>query len=185
MALIDDWGSLDSESHDEPRDAGTTVQSEVLLCDEDITFAACEQLTDMLRMCSIMMWSNESCIHVFHSAEVPAVLPAHYLWSLLCNMQATKSVLVVSCIYIDRFLERTGYPVNDLTIHRLLLCSTILAHQWMEDVTFTSKTLARFGGVGPRELNRLLSFMCRCLGWKLHVDIDCYKAYGRLLNVVA
>lgn len=183
FAIAEDWIWIDHRKVYDECDLYETKIPHPVFCDEEVAYSACEQIVHNMLACSGVMFPVQPWNTVFHSHRVPDVLPEHYLWKLLCKMQATRSILVVSCVYIDRFMRSTYCPVNVLTIHRLLLCATVLAHKWTEDVNFTTTTLSKFGGVHHRELNRLLSFMCHCLEWKLHVDVDCYELYACSLGL--
>lgn len=135
---------------------------------EPVVPAACWQSGALIRNLHDPMEIKE--IGVFHLAWKPTVSPEVYLWELLKKMQSDTCILVLAWVYIDRFVRRTHYQVDELSYHRLFLAGVVLAHMWSEDSCYSVAYLSRSGGVIDRDLSKLIVAMCIGTDWHLWVD---------------
>jgi len=84
----------------------------------------------------------------------------------------------MSMIYIDRLVRKLpDVVVTPLSVHRLLLISTVVAAKFNDDVFYTSAYYAKVGGVSVQEMNKLEARFVQMLDWNLHVHPEEYRIY--------
>lgn len=100
-----------------------------------------------------------------HSRSPAAVAP--YVQSLLRQGNVTRAAYVTSLIYHERFMGRIANPqtsglLADKTLRDAVSCRyclslglLVLASKYVEDITYTNRAWADWGGVQLERLNRL------------------------------
>ena len=88
--------------------------------------------------------------------------------------------LVVSLIYMDRYIKATGSTLYTLNVHRLWLVSYMLAIKFLADLHYNNKWFAKVGGISLSELNVLEKVFLTRIQFHMHVDM--YVDYARQLG---
>jgi uncharacterized membrane protein YgcG len=80
-------------------------------------------------------------------------------------------------IYIDRIIQRQGFVINSLNVHRVVITSIMLAAKFFDDHYFKNGFYAKVGGVPCNEMNSLEVEFLFLLNFSLHVPPETYKKY--------
>jgi len=122
---------------------------------------------------------NASQLTKFHALTKPSVPILEYAQCLLRHSECSPECLVAALIYMDALVRK--YParlaVNSFTVHRLLLCSLVVAIKNQEDTFYSNHFYATIGGVDKREMNALeIEFLFAC-DFNLFVSREMYAEY--------
>ena len=99
-----------------------------------------------------------------------------YINIIFKGTKMSLSTLIISIIYIDKFIELNGYILSLKNIHRILVASCLLSIKFNED-TISTKYYSKIVGINDNDLNILeLNFYIK-LQFSLLIDYDCYKQY--------
>jgi hypothetical protein len=82
---------------------------------------------------------------------------------------------VMALIYLER-LEKGGFAVTAVNVHRLAMVAFLLAVKFSEDSFIGGEWWAKVGGVPCSELKLLEARFCTLLNWKLSVSDSAYAA---------
>ena len=89
---------------------------------------------------------------------------------------------MLSLIYIDRLIERDGFVLTRVNIHRLVITAVMVAAKFIDDFHYNNSTFAKIGGISTNELNGLeLDFLAR-LRYSLHATSVEFETYGAALQ---
>lgn len=74
------------------------------------------------------------------------------------------------------------FPINLLTIHRLILVSLMISAKFFDDTFVNNAVYSKIGGIAKDELNRLEIEFLKCFNFSVGVTGDQYKeAYHQLI----
>ena len=120
----------------------TIVWTPIECSDEYST--VCSLVTDRLtRIVNLNddILSNDSeydkIITVFHSVSKPKVTVDFYIKRLTTCIHASPSIFILASMFIDRIITALPFVISSLSIHRLILITTILATKFLEDTYHT------------------------------------------------
>lgn len=120
----------------------------------------------------------------FYSDPIPSISIYDYLNRIIQYTEIDETTLIISLIYIDKYL--TSFPqvnvVSQHTIHKLLFTAIILAIKYNEDVIYTNKYYSEVGGVSLQELNQMEYELFVKLNCSLFIDNDVLMKYKSVLN---
>ena len=99
-----------------------------------------------------------------------------YINIIFKGTKMSLSTLIISIIYIDKFIELNGYILSLKNIHRILVASCLLSIKFNED-TISTKYYSKIVGINDNDLNILELYFYIKLQFSLLVDYECYKQY--------
>lgn len=99
-----------------------------------------------------------------------------YINIIFKGTKMSLSTLIISIIYIDKFIELNGYILSLKNIHRILVASCLLSIKFNED-TISTKYYSKIVGINDNDLNILELYFYIKLQFSLLIDYDCYKQY--------
>ena len=99
-----------------------------------------------------------------------------YINIIFKRTKMSLSTLIISIIYIDKFIELNGYILSLKNIHRILVASCLLSIKFNED-TISTKYYSKIVGINDNDLNILELYFYIKLKFSLLVDYECYKQY--------
>ena len=99
-----------------------------------------------------------------------------YINIIFKGTKMSLSTLIISIIYIDKFIELNGYILSLKNIHRILVASCFLSIKFNED-TISTKYYSKIVGINDNDLNILELYFYIKLQFSLLIDYDCYKQY--------
>lgn len=119
----------------------------------------------------------------FHAMRTPSINIRDYLLRIEKYSGCSPECFVMALIYIDRFIQRTGFKLNAFNVHRIVITSIVLAVKFFDDQYFDNAYYAKVGGVPCGEMNSLeLEFLFQT-NFSLHVHADEYaRYYNELAN---
>ena len=91
--------------------------------------------------------------------------------------KCSTECLILSLIYVDRFIQSSNIIVDSLTIHRILLVSVVLAAKTFDDNFYTNRHYAKVGGIPVEELNCLEIEFLFNINFSLYVSCEDYQHY--------
>jgi hypothetical protein len=114
----------------------------------------------------------------FHSKFAPNISIGDFLLRLRKFFRCTAECHVLSLIYVDRLLKiHKDFALSNLTCHRLIIASTVLAAKFHDDKFYSNKQYAKVSGVSLMEMNRLELNFLQLIDWKLNVPQEEYDIY--------
>ena len=99
-----------------------------------------------------------------------------YIKLIFNGTKMSLSTLIISIIYIDKFIELNSYIISLKNIHRILVASCLLSIKFNED-TIGTKYYSKIVGLNDYDLNNLELYFYIKLQFSLYVDYDCYQKY--------
>eukprot|EP00928_Gymnodinium_smaydae_P085040 TRINITY_DN6833_c0_g1_i1.p1 TRINITY_DN6833_c0_g1~~TRINITY_DN6833_c0_g1_i1.p1 ORF type:complete len:281 (+),score=25.78 TRINITY_DN6833_c0_g1_i1:60-845(+) len=120
---------------------------------------------------------------VFHSKrKVPGTF-YDYMGRLHQYFQCSDACFILALAYMDRLgRNQADLNVNDLTFHRLMLTSLVVAAKYHDDVYYSNRYYAKVGGVSVKELGCLETAFLTCLSFSVHVPLEQYQTYATLIG---
>lgn len=63
------------------------------------------------------------------------------------------------------------------SLRKLYLCGVILAHKFIQDMTFSMKSWSRVTGLSAREISIMERWALRRMDYNLYVDVEGFSAW--------
>ena len=104
-----------------------------------------------------------------YSNRVPIIKIEDYLKRLVQYSKMEISTLILTFIYIKRFIDKENFIILFNNIFRLIISCSILAIKFNENRTFKNTIYAKIGGLSVEELNNLEYNVFNRLNFQLHV----------------
>jgi Cyclin len=83
----------------------------------------------------------------------------------------------MALIYIDRLIQRNGFLLTELNVHRVIVTAILLAAKFFDDAYYNNAYYAKVGGVMVSEMNGLeVDFLFR-INFSLHVPPELFQQY--------
>ena len=117
----------------------------------------------------------------FRKAKPPRISLRDYLLRLQSLMACSPQCFVLACIYLDRISAKC--PIDELSIHRSLLLSLVVAAKFQDDNFCKNTHYAQVGGISVEELNELEQRFLQLLDYQLWVEEDVYTEYAERLHL--
>lgn len=111
-------------------------------------------------------------IGLFYGKTVPSITVSNYCERLRKYFNCSNSVYPIALIYMDRYSNVSNIEINQLTIHRLLLTSMVIAVKYCDDNIFSNEFYSNVGGIELKELNSLENNMVNSMQWDLKITTD-------------
>ena len=108
---------------------------------------------------------------------IPNITLEQYLNRIFKYTKMEISSLIISIIYIDRFVAANKYVLSYYNIYRLLLTACLLSIKFNEDIQFNMKSYAEIAGIPVELLNQLEIIMFILIRFKLYVKEEDYITY--------
>ena len=124
-----------------------------------------------------------------YSNKVPIIKIEDYLSRLVKYSKMEISTLILTFIYIKRFIEKEKYIIAFNNIFRLIISCSILAIKFNENRAFKNSFYAKIAGLEVNDLNNLEYNIFSRLDFNLHVldnefyDIICEIYKGVTNNI--
>lgn len=118
---------------------------------------------------------------MFFSLSKPGIVLSKYLRRFVRYLNVSRSVFIVSLIYLDRVHESDEMlGLEELNIHRLVTTALCVAAKYLEDESHRNSSLSRIGGVpSTSEMNVLEHEFLRRLNWACAVSMEMYRVYEK------
>jgi len=114
----------------------------------------------------------------FHAVRAPQLSIRDYMQRIATYFQCSDECFVLGLVYIDRIVKRhPEFVISNLSIHRLLVTSVMLAAKFFDDVYYSNAYYGKVGGVKTSELNALEAQFLKLIDWRLHVRPLEYDSY--------
>lgn len=108
---------------------------------------------------------------VFDSANVPKISIEDYAVRLI-RLQFSPECFSMASVFIHHLIAMKVVPtVTFRNVHRLLLCSVLVAAKMQDDDCFSNKAYAEIGGISCAELNALEARLLTGIGWRVRVSV--------------
>lgn len=111
----------------------------------------------------------------FDSVTVPHQSLAAYVRRMGRRFRCGREVFTLALVYCER-AAAAGIPFRDTSAHRLYLSALVLAAKFLEDGAPGNEFFAKCGGITAKEMCLLEHRCLEALGYRLHVDHDCFEA---------
>ena len=108
---------------------------------------------------------------------IPNITLEQYLNRIFKYTKMEISSLIISIMYIDRFIQANNYILTYYNIYRLLLTSCLLSIKFNEDIQFNMKRYADIAGIPVELLNKLEIVMFILIQYNLYVRDEDYITY--------
>jgi len=113
----------------------------------------------------------------FQSVQAPKVDISTYLLRIQQYFKCSDECFVLCLAYIDRLARSTEVQVTNLTCHRLVLASCVVAAKFQDDEFVSNEFYARVGGIDVQEMNHLEAEFLKLLDYRLYVSPQEYNLY--------
>ena len=90
-----------------------------------------------------------------YSNKIPKIKIEDYITRFFTYSKIEISTLILSYIYIKRFIHKENYIISFRNIFRLIMSCTILAIKFNENKVYTNSFYAKVGGFDVDDLNNL------------------------------
>lgn len=117
----------------------------------------------------------------FDSVAIPNQSLAAYVRRMGRRFRCGREVFTLALVYCER-AAAAGIPCRGTSAHRLYLSALVLAAKFLEDGAPGNEFFAKCGGISAKELCFLEHRCLEALGYRLHVDRDCFKACDSALT---
>ena len=114
---------------------------------------------------------------LFYFSHIPEISLEDYLYRIYKNTKMNISTLIISIIYIDRFIQLNRYILSMNNIHKILLSSCLLSIKFNEDINYNAKYYSKVVGLPIYDLNNLEFYFYVKLNFTLFVDYEIYQNY--------
>jgi len=119
----------------------------------------------------------------FGSQRVPQVSLSSYASRIKKFFRCTDECFVLCLVFIDRIVKsHPEIQVTELTCHRLLLISSVVAAKFHDDEYASNSYFAKVGGIEASELNALEAEFMELINWRLFVKASDYDWYLNALR---
>ena len=125
-----------------------------------------------------LLANNNINLSRFHTLNPPKVPIGKYLLHLQKMSKEPKSSFIAAFILLDRLLSIQGnITLTPNTVHKLCLCSVLIATKFLSDKCLRNEEWAKIGGVPLEELNILETEFLFMLGFSLTITKDEFQKY--------
>ncbi len=107
---------------------------------------------------------------VFHGQSAPKIPLQKYLARISEMAKLAQDVQILAVVYLLRLSRTPDITMDNLSVHRLLLTSLLIASKFTQDTVLNNRTFARIGGIPSSELLTLEKEFLRLIGYELYVD---------------
>jgi len=119
----------------------------------------------------------------FRSVSMPKLSLSGYASRIEKYFGCTVECYVMCMLYIDRIVKMNpDFEVSDLTCHRLLLVSIMVATKFHDDIYASNEYFAKVGGIQLDDLNKMEAEFVKLLKWNLYMTADEYEWFLNTLR---
>ena len=119
---------------------------------------------------------------IFSGDNIPMISIENFLKRLIKYSNIEESTLIISLIYMDRYLDSTFKYLTKFNVHRLLFTSIVMAIKYNEDEIFTNSLYAKMGGVKLEELASFEIDFLKGINYCLFIDDEVFERYESYIN---
>ncbi|CAB9518173.1 Cyclin-U4 [Seminavis robusta] len=113
----------------------------------------------------------------FHALKAPGIGIQQYLERIHKYASCSSQCFIMALIYIDRLIQRNGFLLTELNVHRVTVTAILLAAKFFDDAYYNNAYYAKVGGVLVAEMNGLeVDFLFR-INFSLHVSPELFEQY--------
>eukprot|EP00755_Sulcionema_specki_P007570 Sspe_Gene.5620::Locus_1861_Transcript_1_3_Confidence_0.500_Length_1333::g.5620::m.5620 len=130
--------------------------------------------------------SEPQHISPFDSTVPSTIAIEDYSLHLMKAFRCSEEPFVLAVIFLNRVL--TKHPEitpSEKNIHRLLLCSLLLAIKVRDDIRYDNRYYAKAGGVSVVEMNYLEQCFLKLIDFEVYVDLPEFVEYLQLITMKA
>lgn len=120
---------------------------------------------------------------IFTSKKMPSISLNDYLNRLFNYTKCDLATVIISLIYIDRFLKKSTILLNEKNVHRILVSSLLVSIKMNEDQKGKKAFYAIIAGMDKYELNILEREFIYEINFDLFVYPEIYNYYIRILEI--
>jgi len=114
----------------------------------------------------------------FSAAKRPGISVRDYLVRIHTYARCSPSCFTLALIYVDRLIQRDGFILSNLNVHRVMITACMVSAKFFDDFYFNNAFYARVGGISAAELNDLEVDLLKRLDWNLRVTPHDFDRYG-------
>ena len=81
----------------------------------------------------------------FHALRAPSISIYDYVERIFKYAACSSECFVLALIYVDRIIQRQGFVINSLNVHRVVITSIMLAAKFFDDHYFKNGFYAKVG----------------------------------------
>lgn len=163
------------------REAVALPATELAPCSEDVVMGLGIVLEHMASLAS-----KPEVLTCFHCIRPPSVSIRDYLARIRRHFDCSIECYVLGLVYIDRIIKRhPNITISQLSNHRLLICSMMLATKFQDDLFHSNAYYAKVGGLPMEEFNKLETKMVQLLDYKLYISSKEFEMYHSILSKAA
>eukprot|EP00301_Raphidiophrys_heterophryoidea_P006762 c12700_g2_i3.p1 GENE.c12700_g2_i3~~c12700_g2_i3.p1 ORF type:complete len:175 (+),score=34.01 c12700_g2_i3:490-1014(+) len=123
-------------------------------------------------------------VTIFHALRPPNIGVKNYLERVHKFVNCSNECYVLALIYMDRIIQRNpDFFISSLNVHRLIICSVMLAAKFFDDRYYNNAFYARVGGIPTPELNNLEVEYLFMINFSLVVETEEYERYRKELEI--
>ena len=116
-----------------------------------------------------------------YSNKIPKIKIEDYITRFFTFSKMEISTLILTYIYIKRFIKKENYIISFRNIFRLIMSCAILAIKFNENKVYKNSFYAKVGGVDVDDLNNLEYNIFSRLDFNLRVlDIEFYENVSKI-----
>ena len=116
-----------------------------------------------------------------YSNKIPKIKIEDYITRFFTFSKMEISTLILTYIYIKRFIKKEHYIISFRNIFRLIMSCAILAIKFNENKVYKNSFYAKVGGFGVDDLNNLEYNIFSRLDFNLRVlDIEFYENVSKI-----
>ena len=116
-----------------------------------------------------------------YSNKIPKIKIEDYITRFFTFSKMEISTLILTYIYIKRFIKKENYIISFRNIFRLIMSCAILAIKFNENKVYKNSFYAKVGGFGVDDFNNLEYNIFSRLDFNLRVlDIEFYENVSKI-----
>ncbi|EGR33118.1 hypothetical protein IMG5_061170 [Ichthyophthirius multifiliis] len=119
----------------------------------------------------------------FHGQNIPNISIKDYLLRISRCTNCSQECFILALIYIDRITQRhKKFNINSYNIHRILICSIMVAIKFFDDKYYNNEYYSKVGGITNQEINQLERDFLQLINFKLHCRPELFFTYrGKII----
>lgn len=137
-----------------------------------------EKIVDSVEKTKISEKNVISSYQYFKSTRIPDISLNAYLNRLIKYCDFSDTVLIIAMKNIFRIYRERGndFPINRLSIHRLMLTNIMVAAKFFDDSFYSNSSYSEVGGVSLKEINTLERELLNLIHFDLSISSEEFTA---------
>lgn len=119
----------------------------------------------------------------FNTLVPPKISIFNYIMFLRSKTRSSRSCFVIAMVLLDRLLKlQSGIQITPNTVHKLFLCSLMIASKFNTDLNLSNEQWAAIGGIRNEEINILEIEFLFLVKFSINVKKEEYELYNKELS---